>query len=49
MSELGNRLHHRFMAASNAETLRSLTLAGGLALAATTLIHWVDRLLTLAP
>lgn len=49
MSELGNRSPHRFVVAPSAETLRRLTLAGGLVLAATTLIYWIDRLLTFAP
>lgn len=41
--------HHRFVCASTTETLRWLTLAGSLAIAATVLLYWVDRLVTLAP
>ena len=40
--------HHRFVVAPTAETLRWLTLAGSLAIAATALLYWVDRLVTLA-
>lgn len=48
MSESHGHSHHRFVIAPTGETLRGLALPASLALAAATLLYWVDRLFTLA-
>ena len=48
MSPSQGRSHYRFVIAPTAETLRWLTLAGSLVIAAMVLLYWVDRLLTFA-